>query len=65
MEILQKCYNTEIWECSFKNSWNAVQMTSNSKSFGHIANHVAGIWVLKVFDPSAYINLIIFLLCQF
>ena len=46
-EILQKGHNTEMWECSFKSSWNAVQMTSNSKSFSHIANLVAGIWVFK------------------
>ena len=64
-EILQKGHNTEMWECSFKSSWNAVQMTSNSKSFSHIANLVAGIWGLKAFDPSGYINLIPFLLCQF
>ena len=63
--ILQKDYNTEMWECSFKSSWNAVQMTSNSKSFSHIANLVAGIWGLKAFDPCGYINLIPFLLCQF
>ena len=62
--ILQKGYNTEMWECSFKSSWNAVQMTSNS-SFNHIANLAAGIWGLKVFDPCGYINLIPFLLCQF
>ena len=64
-EILQKGYNTEMWECNFKISWNAVQMTSNSKSFSHIANLVAGIWSLKAFDPCGYINLISFLLCQF
>ena len=44
-EILQKGHDTEMWECSFKSSWNAVQMTSNSKSFSHIANLVAGVWV--------------------
>ena len=55
-EILQKGYNTEMWECSFKSSWNTVQMTSNSKSFSHIANLVAGIWGLKTFDPFRYIN---------
>ena len=40
-------------------------MTSNSKSFSHIANLVAGIWGLKAFDPCGYITLIPFLLCQF
>ena len=45
-----------MWECSFKSSWNAVQMTSNSKSFSHIASLVAGIWGLKAFDPSGYIT---------
>ena len=28
-EILQKRHNTVIWECRFRNSWNAVQITSN------------------------------------
>ena len=55
-EILLKGHNTEMWECSFKSSWNAFQMTSNSKSFGHIANLVASIWVLKAFDSSGYIT---------
>ena len=51
-EILQKRHNTEIWECSFKNSWNTVQVTSDSKLFSHIANHVAGFGLLlKAFDP--------------
>ena len=59
-EILQKGHNTEMWECSFKSSWNAAQMTSNSKPFSHIANLVAGIWVLKAFDPPGFINLISF-----
>ena len=40
-----------MWECSFKSSWNGVQMISNSKSISRIANLVAGIWVLKTFDP--------------
>ena len=31
-------------------------MTSNSKSFSHIASLVAGIWGLKAFDPSGYIT---------
>ena len=46
-EVLQKGHNTEMWEweCGFKSSWNAGQMTSNLKSFSHIANLVAGIWV--------------------
>ena len=52
-----------MWECSFKSSWNAVQMTSNSKSFSRIGNLVAGIQSLKAFDPGGYINLIPFLLC--
>ena len=52
MEILQNRYSTEIWECSFKDNWNAIQMKSNSKSLNHIANHAAGIWVLKAFDPA-------------
>ena len=43
-EILEKCHHTEMWECSFKSSWNAVQMKSNSKSFSHIPNLVAVIW---------------------
>ena len=60
-EILQKRYNAEIWALSFKNSWNSVQTTSNSKSFTHIANHVASILVLKAFDPSGYIELAPFL----
>ena len=63
--ILQKGHNTEMWECSFKSSCNAVQMTSNSKSFSHIPNLVAGIWVLKTFESSGFINLISFWLCQF
>ena len=63
-EILHKGHDTEMWECSFKSSWNAVQMTSNSKSFSHIANLVEGIWGLKAFDPCGYIALIPFLLCQ-
>ena len=40
-------------------------MTSNSKSFSHIANLVAGIWVLKAFDRCGYINMNPFSLCQF
>ena len=45
-EISQKRHNTLIWERSFKNSWNAVQVRSNSKSFSHITTDVAaGIWV--------------------
>ena len=51
MEILQKRHDTEIWECSFKNSWNSVEMTSKLSS--HIINHEAGIWVtFKRFWPS-------------
>ena len=64
-EILQKGHKSDMWECSFKSGWNSVQMTSNSKSFSQIANLVAGIWVLKAFDPCGYINLIPFLLCHF
>ena len=65
-EILEECHHTEMWECSFKSSWNAVQMKSNSKSFSHIPNLVAGIWVFfKSFDTSGYINLIPFSLCTF
>ena len=30
-------------------------MKSNSKSLDHIANHGAGIWVLKAFDPAELI----------
>ena len=52
-------------ECSFKSNWNTVQMTSNSKSFCHIANHVAGIWVLIVFGPYGFFKLSPFSLCQF
>ena len=63
--ILQKGHNIEMWECSLKCSWNAVQMTSNSKSFTHISNLVTGIWILKTFDPPGFINLISFSLCQF
>ena len=48
-EVLQKGHNTEMWACSFKSSRNAVQTLSNSKSFSHIANLVAGIWVFKSF----------------
>ena len=62
--ILQKGHNTEMWECSFKSSWNAVQTTSSSKSLSHIPDLVAGIWVLKTFDPPGFINLISFSLCQ-
>ena len=40
-----------MWEC-----WNAVQITSNSKSFSHIPNHVAGIWVLKAFEPYGFLS---------
>ena len=47
MEILEKGHNTEMWECSFKSSWSAIQVTSKSKSFSHIANLVASIWVFK------------------
>ena len=32
-------------------------MTSNSKSCCHIASHVAGIRVLKAFDPSGLFKL--------
>ena len=64
-EIPQKDHNTEMWGCSFKSSWNAFQMISNSKSFSHIANLIADIWDLKAFDPCEYINLIPVLLCQF
>ena len=56
-ETLQKRQNIEMWECSFKNNWNAVQITSNSKPFCHVANHISGIWVLKAFDPSGFFNL--------
>ena len=42
-EILQKHHNTVIWEFSIINTWNTVQMASNSKWFCYIANHVAGI----------------------
>ena len=53
MEILQKRHDTKIWECSFKNSWNAVKITSNSKLYSLIANHVAGICgTFKSFWPS-------------
>ena len=40
-------------------------MTSTSKSFSHIASLVAGIWGLKAFDPSGYINLISFCYVSF
>ena len=46
-----------MWEC-----WNAVQITSNSKSFGHTANHVAGIYLLT---PLDFFKLSVFSLCQF
>ena len=35
-EILEKRYNAELWECSFKNSWNTAQMTTSSKWFTDI-----------------------------
>ena len=56
-EILQKRQNTEMWECSFKSNWNAVQITSNSKPFCHVANHVLGILVLKSFGSTGFFNL--------
>ena len=51
-----KTHNTEMWECSFKNIWNAAQITSNSKSFSHVTSHVSGVLVLKAFDPSGFFN---------
>ena len=59
-EILQKGRNTEMWEYSFKSSWKAVEMTSNSKSFRHIANLVEDIWSLKAFYPCGYSRLLSF-----
>ena len=60
-EILQKCHNTVIWKCSFKNSWNAVQMTSISKWFSHIAIHVSYFCLLKASNPSRCIKWSMFL----
>ena len=51
-----------MWVCNVKNSWSAVQITSNSQWFSHIAIHPAVNWVLKAFDPSEYIKLSQFLL---
>ena len=64
-EILQKRHNTVIWERSFKNSWNAVQMTSFSKWFSHIAIHVSYLCLLRASDPSRFIKLSFCFSCLF
>ena len=56
-EMLQKRYNTEIRKCTFKNSSNALQITSTSKWFSHISNQVAGICLLRASNPTRFIEL--------
>ena len=56
-EMLQKCHNTELWECSFKNSWDVLQITSASKWFTHIPNQVPGVCLLRAPKPSRFIKL--------
>ena len=38
-ERLKKRDNTAIWECSLKNSWNTLQITSKLECFRQIVNH--------------------------
>ena len=57
VEMLQKRYNTEIRKCTFKNSSNALQITSTSKWFSHISNQVAGICLLRASNPTRFIEL--------
>ena len=64
-EILQKCHDTVIWERSFKISWNAVQMTSFSKWFSHIAIHVSYFCLLRASGPSGSIELSLLLFFLF
>ena len=40
-----------------KKSWNAVKMTSNSKYYSHVANPVAGIWVLTACHHSKLLKI--------
>ena len=60
-EMLQKHYHTELWECSFKNSWDVLQITSNQKWFTHISNQAPGVCLLKASNPSRFIKLSMFL----
>ena len=61
-EIYQKPQNTEIWECSSKNSWNAVQLTSISKWSSDTAIHVPYFCLLRASEPNRFLKLSTFLL---
>ena len=61
-EMPQNCHNTQIWECSFKNSWDALQITSTSKWFTYISSQVPGACLLRASNPSRLIKLSSFLL---
>ena len=56
-EILQKYPNTEIWESSFKNSWDVLQITYISMWFSHIPNQVTVSCFLRASNPSRFIKL--------
>ena len=56
-KFLQKHHNTVIWGYSFK-CLKYVQLTSNSKWFNHIVDHVAGICLLRASDLSKFIEFV-------
>ena len=59
-EIHLKPQNTELGERNFKNSWNIVQMTSVSKWFSHLANHVPHFFLSRDSDPSSFVVVVYF-----
>ena len=64
-EIQPKFHDIELSECSFKNRCSAAQMTSNSKWFSHITNHIRGISLVIAFAPLYLLNSVHFCLFQF
>ena len=61
-EMPQNHHNTQIWECSFKNSWYVLQITSTSKWFTHTSSQVPVVCLLRASNPSKLIRLSSFLL---
>ena len=61
--ILQKCYHTEIRECSFENCWNVIQTTSVSSATLLIIQQLFGfknfwpIWAYKI-EPACFVPIL-------
>ena len=55
-EILQKRHNTKIWQCSFENNWDDLQIPKMPIWFSLILNQVLGICLLRFSNPSRFIK---------